>query len=331
MQGSLSYTVIATTAITERIVSFRVPEARLAGPVDELAHDIHGDLVPKSTYHATIGEGEADGKSQPLLVYSMPLLPGKSCVEALDLDLDPDEAGVQKHINLAKHLARYFARSWLRPQKPDTANLQETREFVLKKLSLLDEEPRFAYLKSTLAELRGDKGVKLLFSPEYSQVLNHGDLSQTNLLIDEDTATITGIIDWSRGKVEPFGIELPALRMLFGTMTSEGWSDFSCRSRIDEAFWSEFWSVTGIEDPAKRSQLRSTAELAGKLGLILKYAFQKTLDGVPLDKLATRPARYMEAWLGAPKWSSLILRGSVVDQVSPVDITKKEAGTSNDL
>lgn len=101
MQGSLSYTVVATI---ETIVSFRVPEAKLGGEVDKLAHKIHGDLAPEATCHGTIVGDSPDG--QPLMVCTMPLLPGKSLLEIISAKAELDEAALKKQLTFVTHLAQ---------------------------------------------------------------------------------------------------------------------------------------------------------------------------------------------------------------------------------
>jgi len=44
----------------------------------------------------------------------------------------------------------------------------------------------------------------MLYSPSYPLSLAHGDLSETNLLIDVHTGHLTGVIDWAEAQVLPF-------------------------------------------------------------------------------------------------------------------------------
>ncbi|RYP42671.1 hypothetical protein DL767_000040 [Monosporascus sp. MG133] len=87
-------------------------------------------------------------------------------------------------------------------------------------------------------------------------------------------------------------------------MASKGWSDTSCRGRVDEAFRNKFWSATGVEDLNKQIETKSSAELAAKLGVTLDHAFNRNLDGTIPAQISSRPARYREAWLKPPNWSS---------------------------
>lgn len=111
----------------------------------------------------------------------------------------------------------------MNPQPVDQAKLKDQKNFILKKVGILEGLAQFGYLQPHLLELQVKDGLALLYSPTCPQVLSHGDLNETNLLVDEGTSAITGIIDWSSAKIAPFGLELAALRRLGGNMNENGW------------------------------------------------------------------------------------------------------------
>lgn len=88
--------------------------------------------------------------------------------------------------------------------------------------------------KSTLSRLISC--LPSLFSPDYPQVLTHGDFSVTNILLDEDSFEITGIVDWSLVSIRPFGMDLDILFLTTGFMKLDGWYDYACQRRSQEAF-----------------------------------------------------------------------------------------------
>lgn len=144
---------------------------------------------------------------------------------------------------------------------------------------------RLAALKSSSSALPSSTISELesilpdLFSREYPQVLTHGDLSLTNVLVNEDTYKITGLVDWSLATVLPFGIELDFLLLTLGFMDLSGWHDYICREHLQAAFWGEFWTTTGIEDYTQRKNICFRAESAAKIGAVLRYAFKRNTDG----------------------------------------------------
>jgi hypothetical protein len=150
----------------------------------------------------------------------------------------------------------------------------------------------------TSAVLELEHNIPKLFASDYPQVLTHGDLSTTNILVSEHTYEITGIIDWSLATILPFGMELDSLFLVTGYMDRGGWHDYACRSRLQEVFWVEFWSASGIGDDRRRGKVRDMAEQAARIGAILHYAFQRNADGSPSEALASSGAstwRYLQA------------------------------------
>ncbi|KAH9890326.1 hypothetical protein F4778DRAFT_773218 [Xylariomycetidae sp. FL2044] len=303
MQGSLSYTVVRTS---ETIVSFRRPESKLDDQVLKLAKRVHGDLVPEATFMGKIGNEKDDGKH--LLAYSMPYLPGKTAFEILvDLEVDTDKEAEENHLTFVKDFARYFARSYAHPQRVGMGARMSNQEQVWNKLSKLKaKSSEFPFLQATLKEL--DDKLNELYESPYPQVLTHGDLSMVNILIDPDTHAITGLVDWSRASVAPFGLELRAFRMSCGIMNRLGWNDFQCRPRMEALFWEEFFSATEITDPKEQANVREMAELGCKLGAILQFAFENTLSGAILDEFRPRPKAndFLEAWFRYPAWDKVV-------------------------
>jgi Phosphotransferase enzyme family len=138
-----------------------------------------------------------------------------------------------------------------------------------------------------------------LFDSIYPQVLTHGDLSKTNILVNSETYEITGIVDWSLATVQPFGMELDSLFLMTGCMDLRGWHDYDCRPRLWEVFWAEFWDATGIDDGG-RERIRAQAEAAAQIGALLHYAFSRNADGSP-SEVPTESETMLsmpKAWLG---------------------------------
>lgn len=173
----------------------------------------------------------------------------------------------------------------------------ECQPGISHRLAVLKASPSAVVPISMISEL--ETILPLLFASEYPQVLTHGDFSKTNVLVNPDTYEITGIVDWSLAAVQPFGIKLDCLFLMTGYMDLSGWHDYACRPRLWEAFWTEFWTVSGIEDDS-RENIRSMAETAAKIGAILRYAFDRKADGGPSEVLSTSDImlRMLKAWLG---------------------------------
>ena len=121
------------------------------------------------------------------------------------------------------------------------------------------------------------------------QVLTHNDLSSTNILVDQETLEITGIVDWSLAKVLPFGMELFYLSLTTGYMDLDGWHDYTRRDKLHYAFWEEFSSACQEhgDDSMRWKEARDVAQLAAKLGAVLDHAFQRSADSSPSEEIAT--------------------------------------------
>ena len=86
---------------------------------------------------------------------------------------------------------------------------------ILRRLGRLSEELPDSNLrrraKSTLERVKAVDA--------YPVVLNHGDLIPSNVLIDEETWGITGLVDWAEAEYLPFGTCLYGLEHLLGYLT----------------------------------------------------------------------------------------------------------------
>lgn len=183
------------------------------------------------------------------------------------------------------------------PQHTTTEAQNETLQGIQRRLALVRSSLSPILGTTGLCEL--DISLPSLFVQEYPQVLTHGDLSMTNILLDENTYEITGIVDWSLASILPFGMDLDCLFLTTGYMNRDGWHNYECRSRLLETFWTEFWSNSEVRDNWRRLRIRDMAERAAKIGALLRYAFQRNADGSPSETLMPKESltwRYLHAW-----------------------------------
>ncbi|KNG91221.1 hypothetical protein ANOM_000396 [Aspergillus nomiae NRRL 13137] len=281
--GSLSYTVRCRDFPDEErdlVVSFREAESSLDHGVLKLARSIHGALVPESVFH-----GEMANSKPPLLVYTMPYLPGIPCLEALCSKTELSRQEESRHLCFAKHLARYFARCWLSPQQVDPETQTDFRNRVHRQLMKIKTSASSTLSGAQIIEL--ERSLSIFFGQTYPQVLTHSDLSQTNILVNEETFEITGVVDWSLAEVQPFGMELDSLLLATGYMDLNGWRNYTRRLQMLNAFWDEFWIRCQIHDDIRQREIRASAMQAAKIGAVLHYAFQRNANGSPSEELTT--------------------------------------------
>lgn len=316
--GSLSYTVIGMLPANSQrhaeaeIISFREPGSTLDARIISLARKIHGGLIP----HA-ISQGVMPGSDPLLHVYTMPLLPGVACLDVLSYQAQLNTTETTKTMHFITHLARYlqsplsslsrpiaefyqpryFARCYSHVQSVEPEVRSRNERSILRRLAALKRLP--APPISTASILRLEAKLPQFFDSAYPQVLTHGDLSKTNVLVNSETYEITGVVDWSLATVQPFGMELDSLFLMTGCMDTRGWHSYECQSQLWEAFWVAFWEETEIEDRHRKS-FRDQAETAAQIGALLHYAFVRNVDGSP-SEVPTESETMLsmaKAWLG---------------------------------
>jgi hypothetical protein len=88
---------------------------------------------------------------------------------------------------------------------------------------------------------------------DYPVVLNHGDLIPSNILVDERTWEITGLVDWAEAELLPFGTCLYGLEHLLGYMappspdSPTSFVYFNDAAGLRELFWNcLFDAVPGL-------------------------------------------------------------------------------------
>lgn len=101
-------------------------------------------------------------------------------------------------------------------------------------------------------------------------VLSHDDLSGMNLLLDEATGHLTGVVDWADAALWPCGIALWGVESILGYQDSNGWTwlddgDQTCR---------KLFSATLRKETVDFSAKLPLVEKARVLGLLLRYGFQ---------------------------------------------------------
>lgn len=121
---------------------------------------------------------------------------------------------------------------------------------------------------------------------DYPVVLNHGDLIPSNILVEEDTWEITGLVDWAEAEYLPFGTCFYGLEHLLGYMSTTqhstpaaGGSTADCKhdpafvyyenaSQLRELLWRSLFGRV----PAMKSR-EDDMRVMRKLGILLWYGF----------------------------------------------------------
>ncbi|KAJ5591524.1 uncharacterized protein N7459_001893 [Penicillium hispanicum] len=319
--GTMSYTVIVTNAYGRQdVVSFRDEGSGLYAKAIPLARAIYNELVPEPKCHDIV-----PGSGPPLFIYTMPYMRGVAASKVLctQADMTPeDEAKHTRYVrDLARYVAiewlakhgglipmsrltllllrhRYFGRGWNLAMTHDCSQskrkLRQTRKVLRIRVRKLLNKKRYpnSVPRATADQLEAH--VERLFDG-YEQVVTHGDLVPNNILVDEETFAITGIVDWSLATVHPFGMDLYAMFLAMGYADESGWHYYTCRPRLQSAFWEEFFMVTEVQPSARQAFLRKV-EAAAALGAALRFAFQRNTDGSASPN--EEKSVYLKGWYG---------------------------------
>jgi hypothetical protein len=182
---------------------------------------------------------------------------------------------------------RFFASSWLNPQVMEAPAIEALFNEYHDRINILAKalRPRFA---EKLNEVK--IGLPSLFASPYPLVLSRGGLCEMNILVDERTGHITGVIDWEDARILPFGFSLWGLENVLGYMDSEGWHYCDSREHLIGLFWRTFdCQVESIPD-------RQVTAVARTVGIFCRYgpAWEKG-PWVPVDE-SSSSTKYLDAF-----------------------------------
>lgn len=108
-------------------------------------------------------------------------------------------------------------------------------------------------------------------------VLLHNDFGSFNMLVDEKSCNLLGVIDWAEAEIAPFGINLYAHdRLISKIHLTHGWSRYDDYHLLDEIFWSTFSQETGVDNETIK-----TIKAARIAGVLLWLGFTSRLPNEP--------------------------------------------------
>ena len=201
---------------------------------------------------------------------------------------------------------RYFASAYMDGynQAATLSELEAERKEALQRLAAMREF--LPQISDVLDEIRD--AVPRLFGPFYIRALTHADLSGGNVLLDDRTWNITGILGWSGAAVRPFGVDLTSIFLSPDTdfesdadTTADdaaaadadadvgrdsdsaakiSWQPYPQHAHLEDVFWTEFFHAVDIRgentaDKDRRKRVRRDAELMGRYETIVRFGFGK--------------------------------------------------------
>lgn len=211
---------------------------------------------------------------------------------------------------------RFFALAWKAPQEVNQAYRDCMAETFEKELHILliSLPDRFhAIIRATLASLP-----RILSLP---MVLLHKDFGDCNIMVEEESCHLVGVIDWAEAEVGPFGTDLHSLQDLMSKLhLKNGWIRYEDDDDLALIFWETLSNQVGGLDEDTIKAIKA----ARVLGLLRSWGFTSRLANMPepvpikdddsgrysmmiLDGLLLNPTTRFEELNESLRWTELKL------------------------
>ncbi|KAL6818034.1 hypothetical protein J3E69DRAFT_374859 [Trichoderma sp. SZMC 28015] len=271
-QGNCSYSVYAGPDL-EYVVQFRLKSLELKTETMALARKIYGTLAPETSFKGEIGDN-GEGK-ESLYVYLMRRVRG---ITHLDFILaygfpENSQENFTRRKTFMADIARFFATSWKNPQKVKSTYRDQLGQTYTKELQLLLSAlpNRFhAIIKHCIRSIDDVLSLPMVFL--------HKDFSTCNIMVDETSCHLVGVIDWAEAEICPFGLNLDSLQSFAGKLDyRQGWTRYQDYADLQDTFWNVFAQEVGSLTEDKIQAIK----LARVLGLLLSHGFTRRLANEP--------------------------------------------------
>lgn len=235
-QGFCSYTYLLTPRVTagqagrQLVVQVRPARYQLRLDIARAAREVYGPLAPEIRAVEVCLPGGLVG-------YEMGRVGGRALSLLLQEHAVESDRQVKQR-TLVTSLAHLLARSWPREKAArrrdsvvQPSSLPHSTKAPGTMLSLCTGKvgsqiaPKLLKLAAALPDKRlrakaqdALDNLQRVLTGDYPVVLNHGDLIPSNILVDEETWDITGLVDWAEAEVLPFGMCLYGLEHLLGNL-----------------------------------------------------------------------------------------------------------------
>lgn len=110
------------------------------------------------------------------------------------------------------------------------------------------------------------------------KILLHKDFSICNIIVDDKTGHLTGVIDWAEAEIEPLGLNLHLMQQITGHFHMRtGWRRYTDYNMLKTAFWQILQEQVG---GLSRENIRAI-KAAMVLGLLLSRGCTSRLANMP--------------------------------------------------
>lgn len=109
-------------------------------------------------------------------------------------------------------------------------------------------------------------------------VLLHRDFGTCNVIVDDVSCHLTGVIDWAEAEIGPFGLNLHSIQFFMGKFhLKNGWIRYDDYNILQETFWSVFRTEVG----GLSNDIIEVIYAARVVGLLLSKGFTSRLANMP--------------------------------------------------
>lgn len=109
-------------------------------------------------------------------------------------------------------------------------------------------------------------------------VLLHRDFGMSNVLVEEKTCHLTGVIDWAEADICPFGQNLHSLEAFTGDLhLRQGWKRYDDYRDLQVSFWDTFGNEVGS---SFTQEIKKAIETSRVVGLLRSRGFTTRLANV---------------------------------------------------
>jgi hypothetical protein len=109
-------------------------------------------------------------------------------------------------------------------------------------------------------------------------VLLHKDFCVCNIVVNEKSCNLVGVVDWAEAEIAPFGLNLHSHQRLISKVhLKNAWIRYDDYVILEEIFWSTFSKEAGGLSNENISIIKS----ARIVGLILSRGFTSRLANMP--------------------------------------------------
>ncbi|KAF2424483.1 hypothetical protein EJ08DRAFT_617816 [Tothia fuscella] len=214
-----------------------------------------------------------------LLCYEMDVIPGVPYSTIMPEHQLLNAVAMERQKRLVQDFADFISQAW--PSQPwlEQKCTGRVGSRIAPKLQILAKELPSERLRQIAKEALDH--IDML--SRLPTVLNHGDLIASNIMIDQETGALTGVVDWAEAEYLPFGMCLCGLEYFLGARFQRECRDLDVESKKSEFQYydcdgelrSLFWKRLKERIPAlnEDERLIEAIKHAGLVGTLLWYGF----------------------------------------------------------